>query len=65
VASSVGYNKLLIKKIEEDPEFKNFGDDYVAEVLNNFDHIFKEFYEEKVIEKVFKNGINILTKTEF
>lgn len=44
---------MLVKKIESDPEFLNFGDEYINEVIENFEEIFKEFYEDKLIEKIF------------
>jgi hypothetical protein len=65
IDSSPGYNKALIKKIEADPDFLNFGEEYLNEVIENFEEIFKEFYEDKLIEKIFANGVNILTKEEF
>ena len=34
-------------------------------MIENFEEIFKEFYEDKLIEKIFANNVNVLTKEEF
>ena len=39
--------------------------EYVQRIYSEYDAVFKTFYEDKIIEKIFPSGINTLTKEEF
>ena len=47
------------------PHINGWEKDYVEHIFENHKAVVKEMYEDKIIEKIFTNNKNVLTKDEF